>query len=240
MAGIFISYRRQESTKDARSLYERLRGEFGHDQVFIDLEGLDYGVDFVESLNVQLQDCQVLLALVGPHWLTAQDGRGRRRLDDPNDFVLIEVRTALERGIRVVPVLVDGAPIPGTADLPEDLHKLVRLQALELDFRRFDADVGRLVRVIGGILKPMEPKKFGLKSTHLSLRDAFQGTSGSGDARHWRPLAIVSAVVAIGAAGYALKPGLELKTISVVLAVVQVALTAVEAVAVHVAALITR
>ena len=106
MAGIFISYRRQESTKDARSLYERLRAEFGHDQVFIDLEGLDYGVDFVESLDAQLQDCQVLLALVGPHWLTAQDGRGRRRLDDPNDFVLIEVRTALERGIRVVPVLV--------------------------------------------------------------------------------------------------------------------------------------
>ena len=75
MAGIFISYRRQESTKDARSLYERLRGEFGREGVFIDLEGLDYGVDFVESLNVQLQDCQVLLALVGPHWLTAQDGR---------------------------------------------------------------------------------------------------------------------------------------------------------------------
>lgn len=132
MAGIFISYRRQESTKDARSLYERLRGEFGREGVFIDLEGLDYGVDFVESLGRQLEGCQVLLALIGPHWLTAKDARGHRRIDDENDFVRIEVRTALDRGIRVVPVLVDGAPMPGTADLPEDLQRLVRLQALVL------------------------------------------------------------------------------------------------------------
>lgn len=220
MAGIFISYRRQESTKDARSLYERLRAEFGHDQVFIDLEGLDYGVDFVESLDAQLQGCRVLLALVGPHWLTAQDGQGRRRLDDPNDFVRIEVRTALERGIRVVPVLVDRAPMPGTADLPDDLHKLVRLQALELDFRRFDADVGKLVRVIGGILKPRQT------SSYLTIRQAFLGGSGLGGTRHRVPLA-VSVVLAIGVVVYALEPvsmpGQESPTMRVVRAVAYVA-----------------
>jgi formylglycine-generating enzyme required for sulfatase activity len=243
MAGIFISYRRQESTKDARSLYERLRAEFGHDQVFIDLEGLDYGVDFVESLDAQLQDCRVLLALVGPHWLTAQDGQGRRRLDDPNDFVRIEVRTALERGIRVVPVLVDRAPMPGMADLPEDLHKLVRLQALELDFRRFDVDVGRLVRVIGGILRPGVPAKPVPKSQPHPLPlqpkpvqsqpqfDAGRSAAGSGGARHWMPMAIVSAVVAIGVAGYALQPvsKLEPQAISAEdAAAVQAAASAVE------------
>lgn len=190
MAGIFISYRRQESTKDARSLYERLRGEFGREGVFIDLEGLDYGVDFVESLGRQLEGCRVLLALIGPHWLTAKDARGRRRIDDENDFVRIEVRTALDRGIRVVPVLIDGAPMPVTEELPADLQRLVRLQALDLDFKRFDQDVGRLVSVLRKLL-------------------------GQGDTRppppppsgHWKSVAMVSVVVAAGAAGYALKPG---------------------------------
>lgn len=195
MAGIFISYRRQESTKDARSLYERLRGEFGREGVFIDLEGLDYGVDFVESLERQLEGCRVLLALIGPHWLTAKDARGRRRIDDENDFVRIEVRTALERGIRVVPVLVDGAPMPTTDELPADLQRLVRLQALELDFKRFDQDVGRLVSVLRKLLGQGETRPQTL------LSPPPPPPSG-----HWKSVAMVSVVVAAGAAGYALKP----------------------------------
>lgn len=154
-AGIFISYRRQEALAEARGIYERLRAEFGSDSVFIDLEGLDYGVDFVESLERQLQHCQVLLALIGPQWLATPDGHGGRRLDDENDFVRIELRTALQRGIRVVPVLLDGALMPRTADLPADLQPLLRRQALELDFRRFDADIARLVGSLRRILTPV-------------------------------------------------------------------------------------
>lgn len=198
MAGIFISYRRQESTKDARSLYERLRGEFGREGVFIDLEGLDYGVDFVESLGRQLEGCRVLLALIGPHWLTAKDARGRRRIDDENDFVRIEVRTALERGIRVVPVLIDGAPMPVTEELPADLQRLVRLQALDLDFKRFDQDVGRLVSVLRKLLGQGETRP----QTLMSPPPPPPASSG-----HWKSVAMVSVVVAAGAAGYALKPG---------------------------------
>lgn len=198
MAGIFISYRRQESTKDARSLYERLRGEFGREGVFIDLDGLDYGVDFVESLERQLEGCRVLLALIGPHWLTAKDARGRRRIDDENDFVRIEVRTALNRGIRVVPVLVDGAPMPTIDELPADLQRLVRLQALDLDFKRFDQDVGRLVSVLRKLLGQGEAQP----QTLLSPPPPSPSPSG-----HWKSVAIVSVVVAAGVAGYGLKSG---------------------------------
>lgn len=170
----------------------RSLSEFGREGVFIDLEGLDYGVDFVESLGRQLEGCQVLLALIGPHWLTAKDARGRRRIDDENDFVRIEVRTALDRGIRVVPVLIDGAPMPVTDELPTDLQRLVRLQALDLDFKRFDQDVGRLVSVIGKLLGKAAP---------------VPPPPPPPPAGHWKVVAGVSAVVAMGAVGYAFKPG---------------------------------
>lgn len=127
--GIFISYRRRESLVQARAVYQRLRAEFGAGQVFIDLEGLDYGVDFEEVLKAQLDQCAVLLAMIGPQWLSGDDGAGGRRLDDENDFVRIELRTALRRAIRVVPVLVDGASVG---------HLQPRVVTLERAARRAD------------------------------------------------------------------------------------------------------
>jgi formylglycine-generating enzyme required for sulfatase activity len=158
MPGIFLNYRRQDSQSEARAIYERLRAEFGPTNVFIDVDGLDFGVDFAESIERQLQNCQVLLALIGEGWLDAVDERGRRRLDDENDFVRIELRAALARNIRVVPVLLNGVPLPRTIDLPEDLRPLLRRQVLELDFRRFDGEMGRLIsslrRVVGDAQMP--------------------------------------------------------------------------------------
>jgi len=122
-AGIFISYRRREALKEARAVFEKLSREFGAGQVFIDLEGLDYGVDFVESLDRQLQHCEVMLVLIGPGWLDSPDGHGGRRLDDPNDFVRIELRTALQRNIRVVPVLFMGTGV-GHLETREPLSTL--------------------------------------------------------------------------------------------------------------------
>jgi len=156
-AGIFISYRRREALKEARAVFEKLSREFGAGQVFIDLEGLDYGVDFVESLDRQLQHCEVMLVLIGPGWLDSPDSHGGRRLDDPNDFVRIELRTALQRNIRVVPVLFDGAPMPRTVDLPADLEPLARRNKIDLDFHRFDADIGRLIGSLRKILAPPPP-----------------------------------------------------------------------------------
>ena len=103
-AGIFISYRRQDSTVHARAVFERLRAEFGNDDVFMDLEGVEIGEDFIELLDRQLALCRVMLVLIGSEWLNATDARGRRRLDQASDFVRLEVGTALARpGVRVVP-----------------------------------------------------------------------------------------------------------------------------------------
>lgn len=152
MPSVFISYRRKENSADARALYERLCREFGEAEVFIDLDGIEYGADFVETLERQLSDCKVLLALIGPDWLGVKNQRGERRIDDENDFVRIEVASGLRRGVRIVPVLIDGAALPRTAELPAELHGLVRRQAMQLDYGRFNADVRRLCETLKPIL----------------------------------------------------------------------------------------
>ena len=149
---IFISYRRSESLAQARALYERLARDFAG-RVFIDLEGIDYGDDFVASLQRQLIGCEAMLVLIGRRWLGGSSERaGRRAIDDPADFVRNELLAALQRNVRIVPVLLDGASLPAETDLPEPLRPLLRRQAMALDFRRFDADVGRLSHALRRIL----------------------------------------------------------------------------------------
>ena len=153
MSAIFVSYRRDGALVHARAVFERLSREFGVGQVFIDLEGIDFGVDFVDLIETQLQGCQVMLALIDPGWATATDRQGRLRLDKANDFVRIEITAALKRGIRVMPILIDAADMPDADTLPVDLKPLVRRHALALDFRRFDAEIGRLGAAIRRVLE---------------------------------------------------------------------------------------
>src|SRR5215469_12903638 len=122
--GIFVSYRRQESAHLAGRLYDRLADRFGEGQVFIDVDAIEPGVDFAEEINRAVANCHVLLAVIGPTWLTATDERGRRRLDDPHDIVRLEIEAALARDVRVIPILVEGAAMPGRDDLPESLADL--------------------------------------------------------------------------------------------------------------------
>jgi hypothetical protein len=110
------------------------------------------GDDFVEVITRAVGSCDVLLALIRGEWLTVTDEHGRRRLDDPDDFVRLELEAALARNIRVIPVLVDGARMPRADELPDSLAKLVRRQALELHPSRFDFDTGRLLKVLDGAL----------------------------------------------------------------------------------------
>jgi len=152
MSTIFISYRRDGALVHARALFERLSREFGQQQVFIDLDGIDIGVDFVELIDRQLEGCRVLLALIDPDWLDASDREGRRRLDNEADFVRIEIARALRRGITVAPILLDGAEMPSPNRLPTDLQPLARRNAMALDFRRFDSEVSRLIATIRRIL----------------------------------------------------------------------------------------
>jgi len=149
---IFISYRREETAYPAGWLYDRLADRYGGGQVFKDVDSIQLGDDFVEVITRAVGSCDVLLALIGDRWLTITDQDGRRRLDDPADFVRVEIEAALTRNVRVIPILVDGARMPRVAELPRSLAKLVRRQALELSPARFDFDTGRLFKVLNTTL----------------------------------------------------------------------------------------
>ena len=144
---IFISYRHEDSAYPAAWLFEHLVQKFGPARIFKDVDSIEPGDDFIEAIEHAVGSCSVLLAMIGRGWLQAADESGRR-LDDPADFVRVEIETALSRGIRVVPVLVDGAQMPRREQLPPSLSKLTARQALSLSHARFAADLDPLMRVL--------------------------------------------------------------------------------------------
>ena len=152
---VFINYRREDSADAAGRLYDSLSGHFAN--VFMDIDTIEPGVDFVDVVHDAVGSCDVLLALIGRHWLSAADTRGRRRLDEPNDFVGLEIKAALDRDVRVIPVLLQGAEMPGTDDLPKSLQKLARRNAIEISQNRWRYDVGRLIDVLEGIASQKPP-----------------------------------------------------------------------------------
>ena len=160
MAGkytVFISYRREDSPGHAGRIYDRVRGRLGPEQVFWDIE-IEPGVDFVEVIEQAVGSCQILIAIIGRNWLNAVDSQGSPRLENPDDFVRLEIESALRRNILVIPVLVFGAPMPRPADLPEALRKLARRNALEISDRRFDDDVERLIKMLEKVLMGAEAR----------------------------------------------------------------------------------
>lgn len=154
MPRIFISYRRGATNAYAGRLYDRLEEHFGQNQVFMDIDTIPPGVDFVDHIQDAVGSCDAMVVLIGRDWVDARTADGRRRLDDPADFVRLEVATGLERGVRVVPVLVQDAGMPSAEELPEPLRHLSRRNALFVSDMRWRDDVGRLLRaldpVIGG------------------------------------------------------------------------------------------
>lgn len=148
MSIIFISYRRDDSAPYAGRLYDRLAAQFGAAQVFMDIDQIEPGEDFVEVIQRKVGACETAVVLIGKAWLGIADATGRRRLDDPEDFVRLEVAAALERGVRVVPVLVGGASMPRAEQLPAVLAPLSRRNAVEISDSRFHRDVDRLVQAL--------------------------------------------------------------------------------------------
>jgi TIR domain len=141
MAGkIFINYRRDDAIGTAGRLHDRLAQTFGRNNLFMDVDHIPAGVDFVEHLHSQVAACDVFLAVIGPNWLNAKDQRGRRRFDNPDDYVTIEIAAALARNIRVIPVLVDGARTPRPDKLPDSVKPLVRRNAVEVRNTQFGRD----------------------------------------------------------------------------------------------------
>jgi hypothetical protein len=149
---IFINYRRDDTPGQAGRLYDALSGRFGEESVFMDVDKIEPGADFIRAIDTAVGSCDVLIALIGRQWLTAVDDRGRRRLDNPEDVVSIEIRAALERDIPVIPALVEGTQMPASDELPEGLAALARRNALELsDGARWRFDVERLVTFLDGL-----------------------------------------------------------------------------------------
>lgn len=150
---IFINYRREDSAYAAGRLFDRLSQHFGADNIFMDIDAIELGIDFVQKIREAVSGCDVMVAVIGQKWLNAADAGGRRRLDNPNDFVRIELEAALERDIRVIPALVDSATMPIEEDLPEALGPLARRNGLIIGHTRFDSDVDRLIRGLEAIIK---------------------------------------------------------------------------------------
>lgn len=163
---VFISYRRGDSSGHAGRIYDQLSTRFGDGQVFMDVDAIEPGVDFVDYIADAVGSCDVLVAVIGPDWLDASGPDGRTRLEDPHDFVRLEVSTALERDVRVIPVLVEGAAIPSERELPTPLTKLARRHALSVSDSRFKYDVGRLVETIDKVLAG--------KSTRVAIEEVGQ------------------------------------------------------------------
>jgi hypothetical protein len=153
MAGkIFISYRRDDSAPHAMSIAQYLERQFGSNTVFIDVDQIRAGENFVSVLNNRLGLSNVMLAIIGPHWVKARDASGKRRLDDPNDWVRLEVASALIKGIRVIPVQVAGAKLPKEEELPDDLKPLVKRQAAIVSTNNFRHEMAGLAGDIGTII----------------------------------------------------------------------------------------
>lgn len=148
MPGLFISYRRDDSEGQAGRLFEGLKARFGQDRVFIDVDSIEPGRDFRRIIEERVSSCDVLLAVIGRNWLQAADKQGHRRLDNPKDLVRLEIATGLSRAIAVIPVLVQGAAMPGKDDLPPDLQGLAWRNAVELRHARWDDDVAQLVATL--------------------------------------------------------------------------------------------
>jgi hypothetical protein len=148
MGGVFINYRGEDSDTTAMLVDRELAARFGSDRVFLDCRSILAGTDFVEDLLGRLRACSVLLVVIGPRWLTLTDSDGRRRIDDPADWVRREIVEALTRGLRVIPVLTGNVKLPAAADLPEDIAGLSRRQYVSLRRRYTTPDLTFLVQRI--------------------------------------------------------------------------------------------
>jgi formylglycine-generating enzyme required for sulfatase activity len=180
---VFISYRHDDSAGHAGRVHDRLVQAFGRDLLFMDEDAIPLGVDFIKVLREEVAKCDVLLAVIGTHWLDARDEEGNRRLDSTADFVRIEIATALQRGIPVIPILLDGAKIPKVQQLPQDLEGLVARNGLDVRHASFHADMDKLIGGLKGASIPVDQA-----ATRL-------GALGSGATRpRWLVIGLAAAI----------------------------------------------
>jgi hypothetical protein len=151
---IFISYRRDDSEGEAGRLFDDLTRAFGNENVFMDVAGILPGADFRQAIENNVASCGVLLAIIGPSWVSITNAAGQRRLDDPNDFVVLEIASALKREVPVIPVLVHEAHMPAPDQLPEALKDFSYRNSVELSHGRWNSDVQLLIQALASYVTP--------------------------------------------------------------------------------------
>ena len=155
---IFLNYRRADSKGFTFAIFTVLEQHFSKEQIFMDVDTLLPGVDFVQALEEAVESCDVFLAVIGLHWENIKDKQGQRRIDNPKDFVRIEVAHALKRGIPVIPILVDGAQMPSPENLPDDLKRLSRRHAFIIS-DRLRSDMQHLISVLEKTFEHQEEER---------------------------------------------------------------------------------
>lgn len=149
---VFICYRREETSAHAGRLYDAMVAAFGEENVFMDVD-MAPGVDFERQITEVVSGCVALLIVMGPSWAETTEEGGRRRIDNPGDFVRLEVQTGLDRpDVTPIPVLVDGARMPRREDLPPEIRDIARRNAIELSDGRWSYDVGRLMKALATLM----------------------------------------------------------------------------------------
>ncbi len=171
--GIFISYRREDTAANAGRLYDRLSDRFGEDRVFMDVDSIAIGLDFTKAVIEAVSVCNILLVLVGGDWLTITDSRGRRRIDNPDDWVRVEIETALQRDIPIVPIVVDEAALPRAEELPPSLQPFVRRQAFRLSHTGFKSEIASLITAIDKVFEARSGRSAG--APKAASRDSASG-----------------------------------------------------------------
>ena len=190
-----IAYRREDSAGWARSIHDRLVSRFGSDQVFMDVDTIMPGDDFVEAIDREIRSCDVMLAVVGLRWLREVDARGRRGLFDERDYLRLEVEAALNRGVALIPVLIEGAVMPEESELPASIAALARRQAYKLDATTFSRDVDGLVQLVGERMGPQSTIQKGDAALRENVKGSNVEGSAAADQRRRRGRSCVSALL---------------------------------------------
>lgn len=198
-AKVFISYRRDDAAGHAGRLYDQINNYFGDRvRVFMDVDSIAPGEDFVNVIENAVGKCEILIAVIGRDWLTITDQTGKRRLDNPEDFNRVEIAAALNRNVRVIPVLVQDATMPSREQLPEALGSLSRRNAIELSDARWKYDVDRLIKVI--------EESVGQQSGYQPVKDQPE-PQRPGRLRPWQIAALAAGLVSVVGLGiWLLKP----------------------------------
>ncbi len=176
---IFISYRRDDAAYVTGHINDRLRKEFGDESIFTDVDRIALGVDFRTTLDQMVSECQILLAVIGQDWLTVRNQEGELRLQDPADFVRIEIESALQRNIPVIPLLVAGTKMPSKDDLPDSLQDLAFRNGTQIrPAPDFHTDIDRLINSLKKHLqmlpKEMEDEKRAYSASEAGRKDELE------------------------------------------------------------------